>query len=185
MNLTLLETGWLPQDDSLPWTINGVEVSPDTRTRREEYTFAAERCTNGWILDVASGYVPGWHELPAILTRKHAGRTVVALDADPRCLQMPAAPAVLRLTGDATRLPFPDATFDTVFCISALEHLQSLHQQQAAAEMVRVCRRRLIVTADEAPWLPVLFGFSVQPDTAPPPTELQPPVYGMVIEVVR
>lgn len=185
MKAILLQAGWLARDDSLPWTINGVEVDPATKTRREEYTWAAAQCVGHTVLDVASGYVPTWHELPAILTRKHADRSVVALDFDTRSLQMPPLPAVLRIHGDATRLPFADAAFDTVYCISALEHMQALHQQQAVSEMLRVCRRRLVLTADEAPWLPVLLGFSASPDPTPAPTGLHPAVYSVVVEVER
>ena len=186
MKLTVVEAGWLARDDSLSWTINGVEVDPATKTRREEYTFADKHCVGNWVLDCASGYVPSWHELPAILTRKQAGRTVVALDSDTRSLHMPPLATVLRLLGDATRLPFADASFDTVLCISALEHMQSLHQQQAWQEMLRVCRRRIILTADEAPWLPVLTGFAAAANPAPPPSaSLVPAVYCMVIDVDR
>lgn len=182
MNITCLESGWLRRDDSLSWTINGVAVDPATRTRREEYTFAAERCIGNLVLDAASGYVPTWHELPAILTRKQAGRMVVALDMDPRSLDMPQSPAVLRLLGDIERLPFADQSFDCTCCISTLEHLSLPQQQRALKEMIRVTSRRLILTADEAGWLPALFDQEV---AGPADGGLSPEVYAMVLEIQR
>jgi ubiquinone/menaquinone biosynthesis C-methylase UbiE len=40
-------------------------------------------------------------------------------------------------------LPFPDRSFDTVLCAHTLEHVRRF--EKAVAEMVRVCRNRLLV----------------------------------------
>ena len=39
----------------------------------------------------------------------------------------------------AERLPFPDGTFDVVYCFSSIEHVESV--EESVAEMVRVTRR--------------------------------------------
>lgn len=182
MKITLLEQGWLAKDDTLPWTINGIAVDPATRTRREEYWWAESRCVGNLVLDAATGYIPTWHELPAILTRKQAGRMVVALDMDPRSLDMPQTPAVLRLLGDIERLPFADSSFDTTCCISTLEHLSLPQQQRALKELLRVTTKRLLLTADEAGWLPALFGM---PQAEPADGGLSPEVFCMALEIER
>jgi ubiquinone/menaquinone biosynthesis C-methylase UbiE len=41
------------------------------------------------------------------------------------------------------RLPFPDASFDTVICTHVLEHILDLRGM--VSELRRVCRRRLII----------------------------------------
>ena len=184
MNITVVEAGWLVKDDSLSWTINGVEVDPATRTRREEYHFAADRCLGNLVLDAASGYVPGWHQLPYILTRKEPNRFVVALDENAAGLQMPESPAVLRIQGNLLALPFANASFDTVLCVSTLEHLSADHINRALKELLRVCRRRLILTADEANWLPRLFGGDDDHGPKASPS-LVPAVYCMTIELDR
>jgi len=45
--------------------------------------------------------------------------------------------------GDVTRLQFPDACFDSVFCVEVLEHIPSL--QIACSELCRVARHDVII----------------------------------------
>ena len=47
-------------------------------------------------------------------------------------------------------MPFPDHSFDHVFCISVLEHLGSdwFDVLDALDELVRVCRDRITITVD-------------------------------------
>lgn len=42
--------------------------------------------------------------------------------------------------GDLCRLPYPTGTFDLLFCLDAIEHLDLLSQQTALDEMARVLR---------------------------------------------
>ena len=183
MNVKLLESRWLLKDDSLPWVVNGIHVDPATRTRREEYHWAHMQAKGSLLLDAATGYVPTWHMLPYILANVPTPRTIIACDMDPRQSQMPGHAAVVRMHGNLLALPYLDAQFDTVFCISTLEHLNPVEAVRAAAELYRVCKPngRLVLTADLAPWLPTLFGLPAGPDQPAQPA-LSPPVYALVME---
>lgn len=44
------------------------------------------------------------------------------------------------IRADARSLPFSEATFDSVVCVSVLEHIQSPGDAMACKEMVRVCK---------------------------------------------
>jgi SAM-dependent methyltransferase len=50
---------------------------------------------------------------------------------------------VFPVVGDATRLPFADASFDCVFCAEVLEHIQDV--ESACREIVRVARREIVI----------------------------------------
>lgn len=184
MTLDLIESRWLPKDDFLSWTINGVVIDPATRTRREEYTWAAGQVIGSLVLDCATGYIDTWHNFPEIITRKEAGRFVIGLDMNTKTLAMPKTPAVLRMLGNITTLPFANEAFDTVCCISTLEHMQPAEVRAVASEMLRVCRRRLVLTADYGNWIPELFGFDIG-DPLPEEGMLAPPVYALSLDIVR
>jgi len=49
------------------------------------------------------------------------------------------------------RLPYPDESFDTVVCSDVLEHIGP--HRQALAELVRVARRKVIITVPAYKWL--------------------------------
>lgn len=150
--------GWLARDDSLGWTVEGVNIAPETRTRNVEYRWAADQLLPKrgiTLLDAASGYVPTWHMLPYIAAK--LGYLTVAVDMNEASLSMPACVGVRRELGDITSLRYADDSFDAVACISTLEHLGPTEQALAARELCRIARHKVIITADEAPWLPELF----------------------------
>ena len=73
---------------------------------------------------------------------EEAGVRPVGVDADAEAIAIcalkreKAGGAFVRAV--AERLPFPDATFDVVYCFSAIEHVESV--EATVAEMVRVAR---------------------------------------------
>jgi 2-polyprenyl-3-methyl-5-hydroxy-6-metoxy-1,4-benzoquinol methylase len=48
--------------------------------------------------------------------------------------------------GTIFRLPYPDASFDTVLCMEVLEHLETIEFPKALHELRRVCRGTLVMT---------------------------------------
>lgn len=174
--------GWLAHNDTLGWTVEGVDIDPATRTRNVEYAWAADQLRQRHgiaLLDAAAGYVPTWHMMPSIARRM--GYIVEALDLNPASLDMPAEPGIHRVLGDMLQLPYENASFDMVLCISTLEHLTINEVERAAAELCRVARHKVIITADDAPWLPSLFEPYLDIGEAVPlgGQHLSPPVYAL------
>jgi SAM-dependent methyltransferase len=66
--------------------------------------------------------------------------SVTALD-----LQQPRVshPKVTCVSGDLTRLSYPDRSFDVVFCTEALEHIPAL--EQAVSELKRVVKHAVVI----------------------------------------
>lgn len=92
------------------------------------------------VLDAGCGV----SALPIYLAAR--GATVVAIDNDMRWLSMEGRAAtfhrvpVVPVQMDMTALAFPDESFDRVYCISVLEHIEQERQPTAVREMVRVLR---------------------------------------------
>lgn len=119
------------------------------------------------VLDVGSGF--GRH----VYECARRGARVVALDyaADEVVATRDTLAAMVgtdeitpdRLTGvlrgDATRLPFPDATFDVVITSEVLEHIQD--DVTAIAEMVRVLRPGGRFAATVPAWGPELVNWKL------------------------
>ncbi|WP_217240882.1 class I SAM-dependent methyltransferase [Streptomyces sp. AC555_RSS877] len=127
------------------------------------------------VLDVGAG--SGNAAIPAAL----AGADVVASDLTPELFEagrLVAAEQGAQLTwqeADAEALPFGDADFDTV--LSCVGVMFAPHHQQAAAEMVRVCRPG--GTIGLLSWTPQGFigrmFAAMKPYAPPPPPGAQPP----------
>jgi SAM-dependent methyltransferase len=65
---------------------------------------------------------------------------VTALDLEKPPFEFPR---VTTIAGDITKLQFPDASFDCVFCAEVLEHIPAV--EQACRELVRVARHEVVI----------------------------------------
>lgn len=74
----------------------------------------------------------------AILTKHFSEVTALDLEKPPFTI-----PGVTTVAGDATRLQFPDDSFDCVFCAEVLEHIPDA--ATACREIVRVARHEIII----------------------------------------
>ncbi|OEJ30414.1 class I SAM-dependent methyltransferase [Streptomyces subrutilus] len=127
------------------------------------------------VLDVAAG--SGNAAIPAALT----GADVVASDLTPELLEVGRHLAETRgvrldwREADAEALPFADGEFDTV--MSCVGVMFAPHHQQAADELVRVCRPG--GTIGLINWTPEGFigqmFAAMRPYAPPPPPGAQPP----------
>jgi SAM-dependent methyltransferase len=73
---------------------------------------------------------------------KSSGLDVTGVDSHPIAVQMAKQGGVNAELADATALPYPDNSFDTVFTNHVLEHV--LQFKKAMAECVRVAKSRVI-----------------------------------------
>ncbi|MFC6063327.1 mycofactocin oligosaccharide methyltransferase MftM [Streptomyces ochraceiscleroticus] len=108
----------------------------------------------GTVLDMGSCF--GF--LPLMLARR-PGHTVIASDLSRGTMRLLGAASEalgLRLgtlACDASRVPLPDASVDTVTVIHVLEHLDPQHGDAVVEEALRLARRRVVVAVpyeDEA-----------------------------------
>ena len=126
------------------------------------------------VLDVAAG--SGNASIPAA----QAGAEVVASDLTPELLEAGRTLAGDRLSitweeGDAEALPYQDSSFDAV--ISCLGAMFAPHHQDAADELVRVCRpdgRIGLLSWTPEGFIGQMFA-TMKPYAPPPPPGAQPP----------
>ena len=67
--------------------------------------------------------------------------TVTSMDLNP--LQPSPVNGIRCVQGDLTKLPFPDNSFDVVFCSEVLEHIPAV--EKACSEIVRVARHEVLI----------------------------------------
>lgn len=91
------------------------------------------------VLEVACG--PG--RFPSAVS----GRFAVALDLSRAMLEeyRRQRPLGLYVRSDASRLPFPDDSYDAVTCIRYLSHLRGSFRARVLAELVRVSKSEVII----------------------------------------
>ncbi|MBZ4016559.1 mycofactocin oligosaccharide methyltransferase MftM [Streptomyces purpurogeneiscleroticus] len=100
----------------------------------------------GTVLDMGSCF--GF--LPLMLARR-PGHTVIASDLSRGTMRLLGAVAealgqhLSTLACDASRVPLPDASVDTVTVIHVLEHLDPQHGDAVLDEALRLARRRVVV----------------------------------------
>ncbi len=137
------------------------------------------------VLDVAAG--SGNVAIPAAATGAH----VVASDLTPELLDQGMADAEAAgvslewQVGDAEHLPYDDNMFDAV--TSCVGVMFAPHHQEAADELVRVCRpggRIGLISWTPTGFIGQLFA-TMKPYVAPPPPGAQPPPLWGDIEHVR
>jgi SAM-dependent methyltransferase len=132
-------------------------------SRRWEYPFAWDRIASDAaargpdrpyrLLDAGSGVT----FFPSFLTTEIPGAEVTCCDYDPdydaiyaRLDQ--ACPRPVRYSrADLRELPFPDASFEAIYCISVLEHTRDYPQILREFSRVLVPDGRLICTFDVSP----------------------------------
>ncbi|MGE5292767.1 MAG: class I SAM-dependent methyltransferase [Micromonosporaceae bacterium] len=104
------------------------------------------------------------------------GADVVALDMDPGELhdvavmfaamrkagEAPAGAAARTAVGDATAMPFADASFDRVIAAEVLEHI--LDDQRAMCELTRVLRPGGLAAVTVPSWLPERLCWALSED---------------------
>jgi SAM-dependent methyltransferase len=103
----------------MPWALNGVRLGSD-------------------VLEIG----PGFGATTRVLTTKAPRLTAIEVDpASARLLRQRFGDRVRIVTGDATRMPMPDAGYDAVVCFTMLHHLPSAAgQDRLFAEAFRVLR---------------------------------------------
>ncbi len=113
-----------------------------------------------WLLDLGCG--AGRHAFEAA---RHGAR-VIALDMDlgelsqvtaiaaamDEAAELPAGSSITAAAGDATRMPFPDASFDIVIASEVMEHIPA--DQGAMNEVARVLKPGGIAAVTVPAWLP-------------------------------
>lgn len=86
----------------------------------------------------------GCGHFETLLAEELSLRWLVALDRDPQAIAQAIAQRRRRRirfeTGDATRLPWPDASFDFTICRHALQTMPRAVRSEALRELVRVTR---------------------------------------------
>lgn len=114
------------------WTPGGADDHADdfaaAQARLDDVVIETALLTDGLaVLDVACGL----GGLLATIDARHRRMDLTGVNHDPRQLDAchrirPRSDTILRwVEADACRLPFPDASFDRVFCVEAMFHFRS------------------------------------------------------------
>lgn len=125
-------------DEYGAWYLAQTPGGHGLRARRERFFELLDRDSRrGRLLDIGCG--------PGVLTEDlmTRGHAVWGIDASPRMIEQcrrrfAGSPGLRFEVGDATRLPYPDRSFDTVVCLGVIDRVRDY--EHAIAEIVRVTR---------------------------------------------
>ncbi len=114
----------------------------------EQNRFILKRVTGNGVLEVGCGYGT------LVTEALDAGKKAIGLDIDFETLQQgnrayPALSCKL-VQGDMGRLPFKNKSFHTVILRESLHHVS---WQEALPEILRVCRREIIIFEPNPNWV--------------------------------
>lgn len=107
------------------------------------------------VLDLGCG--PGWYSVAL----ERAGATVVGLDLGAEDVAEAGRNGVAAVVGDGTVLPFPNGSFDGVFCSNLLEHVPT--PSTVIDEIARVCRPGGWAWISWTPWYSPWGGHEIVP----------------------
>ena len=110
--------------------------------RRHRYELFAAKCLNSRedsVLDVGSGS-------GTLIERYNHENPITAIDLLDHTAHFVNRPNVRFVQADATRIPFPDNSFDVAFSNSVVEHLPLVLREAYAREIRRVSSRYFVQT---------------------------------------
>lgn len=110
------------------------------------------------LLDVGCG--EGFTE--KIILEKFTKAKLTGIDISLQAIKKASLrnPQAKYLTGSVFKLPFKNRSFDLVICLEVLEHLKT--PQKALTELIRVTRKRLIISVPNEPLFTILRFFGGQ-----------------------
>lgn len=125
-------------------------TNPVERRMMDGFFAALDACLSGLapqrIVEVGAGE----GHVTRRLRDRFPDATVIGLDLPDESLAAHwAALGVPMFQGDATRLPFPDASVDLVVCLEVLEHVPG--PERALAELARVCGGTAVLSVPREP----------------------------------
>jgi len=131
-----------PIQDSMHWTRRFEYPWVLSKLYRDTALLHAQRS----YLDVGAGATA----LQFCLAQQK-GWLVTSVDPDESAVQWVNKhnrPGNISILGGLPKLPFADQLFDTVICVSVLEHLSRGYELESIWELVRVARKEVLITMD-------------------------------------
>jgi 2-polyprenyl-3-methyl-5-hydroxy-6-metoxy-1,4-benzoquinol methylase len=132
------------------------KLSQESRARKREILRSVVRFDESTkILDIGGQIDPEGQQILETHPHKH-NITVVNLETSHLETIKKTYPEINCLEGDATRLPFPDKSFDIVYSNAVIEHVGDYAAQQRMADEVRRVGKRWFITTPNR-WFPFEF----------------------------
>ena len=125
-------------------------TNPIERRMMDGFFAALDTCLAGLVPRVVVEVGAGEGHVTGRLTERFPSATVIGLDLpDDSLTEHWREAGVPMFYGDATRLPFPDASVDVVVCLEVLEHVPA--PERALAELARVCGGTAVLSVPREP----------------------------------